>query len=145
MGWRCLGKEHPKGVWEQPRVARSTPRMARHCCRHQQLATACLLPSPKWLFLLLCPPLPKKPSSSLTLPLLCTSHISQCSGGAGGGGQPKESPSPSTPPQTQLAQVPPCLLPPLPITFVNSAALKIPLDACSRKKAMQSYCQGFHT
>lgn len=39
----------------------STPRMVRHHCRHQQLAIA-LVPSPKWLFLLLCPPLPKKPS-----------------------------------------------------------------------------------
>lgn len=117
----------------------STPRTARQ----QQLATA-WVPSPKLLVLLSCSPLPKKPFPPLTLPLLCTSHISQCSGKAGGG-QPKGSPNPSPSLQIQLAQVPPCLLPPLPIAFVNSAALKIPLDACSRKKAMQSYCQGFHT
>jgi len=41
-----------------PRVTRSTPRVARHWCKHQQL-TAAQVPSLQWLFLHLFPPLPK--------------------------------------------------------------------------------------
>lgn len=131
-------------------MAGSTPRVTRHRCKHQQLAAA-WLPSPQCLFLHLFPPLPKtRPSLHINLsPALQKGHLShraRAPGGAEGGGKPRQSGSPSLPPRAQLTLVPPvpsCRLPPLPITFVNSAVLKIPSDACSRKKQCRAIAKDF--
>lgn len=129
-----LGK-HPKDVWEHPRVVRSTPRVARHRCRHQQLATAWVLSS-KWLFLLLCPPSPKKKLPHHK-PFPCSAQVTSHSVQGELGKEHSQSrasalphhPKPSSPRSLLAFFFPPS------ITFVNSAALKIPLDACSRKKS----------